>query len=120
MALGGVEYIGDAWEFGRWPSDRLIPGGASMRVSSVTSRVFVLTAAIHLLPVAPPALAQTDIHSEEQKLTAMDAVGGESFGFSVAVRSNRAIVGAPRDDGIGNQSGSATVFRHSPVGAIWL
>ncbi len=91
-----------------------------MRISSVTSRVFVLTVATHLLSLAPPALAQTELHSEQQKLTAMDAAGGESFGFSVAVRGNRAIVGAPRDDGIGNQSGSASVFRASPIGPIWL
>ena len=91
-----------------------------MRISSVTSRVLVLTAATQLLPVAPSALAQTDIHSEQQKLTALDAAGGESFGFSVAVRGNRVIVGAPRDDDAGNQSGSAYVFRLGPIDDIWI
>jgi hypothetical protein len=91
-----------------------------MRKSSITSRLFVLMAATHLFPLAPPALAQTDLHSEQQKLTAIDALGGASFGFSVAVRGNRAIVGAPRADGAGNQSGSASVFRASPINALWL
>ena len=75
-----------------------------MRISSVTSRVLVLTAATHLLSGAPTALAQTDIHSEQQKLTALDADGGEAFGRSVSIRGNRIAVGAPSDDDAGNQS----------------
>ena len=73
-----------------------------MRISSVTSRVLVLTAATQLLPVAPPALAQTDIHSEQKKLLAMDAAGGEAFGRSVSISGNRIVVGAPSDDDAGN------------------
>ena len=91
-----------------------------MRISSVTSRVLVLTAATQLLPVAPPALAQTDIHSEQQKLTALDADGGEAFGRSVSISGNRIAVGAPSDDDAGNQSGSAYIFRLSIIDAIWI
>ncbi len=91
-----------------------------MRISSVGFRVFVLTAAVHLLPVAPPALAQTDIHSEQQKLTALDADGGEAFGKSVSISGNRIVVGAPSDDDEGNSTGSAYIFRLSIIDDIWI
>ncbi len=73
-----------------------------MRISTVPFRVLVLTATAHLLPGASPGLAQTDILSEQQKLTALDADGGEAFGKSVSISGNRIAVGAPSDDDAGN------------------
>lgn len=44
------------------------------------------------------------------KLTAFDAAKDDRFGESVAISGDRIIVGAPRDDGEGTNSGSAYVF----------
>tara|TARA_R110000782_G_scaffold101029_6_gene187481 strand:- start:888 stop:2252 length:1365 start_codon:yes stop_codon:yes gene_type:complete len=46
----------------------------------------------------------------ETKLTASDGVGGEGFGFSVAISGTIAIVGAPFDNDNGDESGSAYVY----------
>ncbi|MBN2474707.1 MAG: pre-peptidase C-terminal domain-containing protein [Pirellulales bacterium] len=48
---------------------------------------------------------------QRQKLTASDAASGDSFGQSVAISDDMAIVGAPGDDGADSASGSAYVFR---------
>jgi hypothetical protein len=45
------------------------------------------------------------------KLLAPDGAGGDWFGFSVAVRSDVAVIGTRRDDDSGTDSGSAYVFR---------
>lgn len=55
--------------------------------------------------------------AEEQKLTASDATYGESFGESVSVSGDMAIVGAPSDDDHGADSGSAYLFRFD--GSMW-
>lgn len=57
------------------------------------------------------------VWAQQQKLTASDAMGGDSFGRSVSVSANTAVVGAPYDDGIGSSSGSAYVFVRS--GLVW-
>ncbi len=44
------------------------------------------------------------------KLTAADGAAGDSFGFSVALSDNLALVGAYRDADMGNSSGAAYVF----------
>lgn len=44
------------------------------------------------------------------KLTALDAAENDNFGYSVAIDSNIAIVGAPFDDIYGYSSGSAYLF----------
>jgi len=44
------------------------------------------------------------------KLTASDADAGDSFGWSVAISGNTALVGAFGDGGEGNRSGSAYLF----------
>lgn len=44
------------------------------------------------------------------KLTADDAQAGDLFGFSVAVDSERVLIGAPRDDDRGESAGAAYVF----------
>ena len=55
---------------------------------------------------------------EEAKLTASDAAAGDSFGVSVAVVGDLAVVGANLDDDNGNASGSAYVFRYD--GTAWV
>src|SRR6056300_119332 len=44
------------------------------------------------------------------KITASDGAGGDWFGRSVAVGNGRIVVGAPRDDDNGSNSGSAYIF----------
>ncbi len=47
---------------------------------------------------------------EQPKLTASDGATGDRFGQSVAVDGNTAVIGAPRDDDVGQNSGSAYVL----------
>ena len=53
----------------------------------------------------------------EAKLSAADAASGDSFGWSVDIDGDTAIVGARLDDAGGSNSGSAYVFVRA--GAIW-
>ncbi len=55
--------------------------------------------------------------SEQAKLTAGDAAGGDVFGRSVAISGDTAVVGADGDDDAGFSSGSAYVFQRS--GTAW-
>ena len=48
--------------------------------------------------------------TQQAKLTAADAAGGEHFGSSVAISGDTAVVGADSDDDAGDRSGSAYVF----------
>ncbi|MBU1692919.1 MAG: FG-GAP repeat protein [Verrucomicrobia bacterium] len=50
------------------------------------------------------------------KLTASDAATGDSFGCSVAVAGDVAVVGADGDDDVGSASGSAYVFERNAGG----
>ncbi|ODR79751.1 hypothetical protein BG842_07990 [Haladaptatus sp. W1] len=49
--------------------------------------------------------------TEKQKLTANDGTAYDSFGASVAVSDDVALIGAPNDDDNGSHSGAAYVFR---------
>ena len=51
----------------------------------------------------------------EHKLTARDGAAYDSFGVSVAVDGNTAVIGAAGDDDLGDDSGSAYVFVPSDV-----
>ncbi|MCH7582078.1 MAG: hypothetical protein IIC72_05530, partial [Acidobacteria bacterium] len=51
--------------------------------------------------------------TQQAKLTAADAAGGEHFGSSVAISGDTALVGAASDDDAGPLSGSAYVFAHA-------
>jgi fibronectin type 3 domain-containing protein len=55
--------------------------------------------------------------TQEQKLLAADGIDGDSFGLAVAISGDLALVGAPRDDDHGDQSGSAYVFRRGGDGS---
>jgi FG-GAP repeat/Putative Ig domain len=56
--------------------------------------------------------------SQQQKLTGSDSLGGDQFGFAVALSGDTALVGAPGDDiGLDSNQGSAYVFTRS--GVFW-
>ncbi len=57
------------------------------------------------------------IWTQQQKLTAADGEPGDSFGRSVVLKGNTALIGAPLDDDNGNNSGSAYVFTFDDT--IW-
>jgi len=59
-----------------------------------------------------------DIWVQVAKLTASDGVAQASFGASVALTGETAVIGAPHDDDFGPDSGSAYVFRFD--GHQWL
>ncbi len=56
--------------------------------------------------------------SEQQKLLASDGAARDKFGYSVSISGDYAIVGAPRDDDNGTDSGSAYIFKRD--GASWV
>jgi len=58
-----------------------------------------------------------DSWSQQAKLTANDGSAGDLFGIRVAVSGNTVLIGAARDDGLGENSGSAYVFVRS--GTTW-
>ena len=47
---------------------------------------------------------------QEVKLTAADAAKGDAFGYVVSIDGTSAVVGAPKDDDTGNNSGAAYLF----------
>jgi len=53
------------------------------------------------------------IWTEQQKLTASDAAGGDNFGISVVLDGDTALIGARTDDDTFNDSGSAYVFERN-------
>jgi len=55
--------------------------------------------------------------TEQQKITAADAAAGDSFGFSVSIAGDYAIVGSDNDDDAGSNSGSAYIFKRD--GTSW-
>jgi hypothetical protein len=56
--------------------------------------------------------------SEQAKMTASDGTTGDSFGWSVSISGDLAIVGAPSDDDQGDYSGSAYIFKRN--GTSWI
>jgi len=56
--------------------------------------------------------------TNELKITASDAAAGDEFGKSVAVGSNKIIVGAPDDDDNGTSSGSVYIYNLDGTGEI--
>jgi hypothetical protein len=81
-----------------------------MRPRSCLSAAFVLS----LVPL--PSAASSFIH--EAQLLAGDAAPGDSFGASVAVSGDTAVVGAPLDDtAAGAEAGSVYVFLRT--GTTW-
>jgi hypothetical protein len=59
-----------------------------------------------------------DVWTQQQKLTTSNAAAGDSFGFSVAVDDDTALVGSIRDkNSNGQATGSAYIFTRS--GGVW-
>ena len=55
---------------------------------------------------------------QHQKLTASDATSGDEFGTTLAVSGDYAVVGVPRKDGVGRNSGAAYIFTRQ--GMEWV
>ncbi|MFN9992678.1 MAG: FG-GAP repeat protein, partial [Phycisphaerales bacterium] len=55
--------------------------------------------------------------SQQAQLTAIGGSAGDSFGFAVAISNNTVIVGAPNDDVVNSDQGSAYIFTRS--GTTW-
>ncbi len=58
-----------------------------------------------------------DTWGQVAKLTASDGVGGDQFGYSIALSGDTALVGAYLDDDGGSASGSAYIFERDQGGA---
>ena len=56
--------------------------------------------------------------TNEVKITASDGAAGDQFGFSVAVGSNKIVVGAYGDDDNGSNSGSAYIYNLDGTGEV--
>jgi hypothetical protein len=57
---------------------------------------------------------------DEVKLTASDGANGHTFGESVAISGNLALVGAVGDDYNGSQTGSSYLYQFNPVTRSWV
>lgn len=55
---------------------------------------------------------------QHQKLTAGDTGGGDRFGSTLAMSGNYAIIGAPRNDSVGRNSGAVYIFTRR--GTTWI
>src|SRR4051812_32361766 len=77
--------------------------------------VFLVLAAGTL---AQPRLLAQPVFTTESKFTASDPAPDDRFGTSTALAGNAVAVGAPFDDDLGYDAGSAYVFRRTPDG--WL
>lgn len=58
--------------------------------------------------------------TEEAKLTASDGTDGDTFGASVCVSGDVILVGTPRDDDSGQNSGSVYVYRFDSGSGTWI
>lgn len=72
--------------------------------------------------VPTPGSAYVFVHVDtaspvQYKLAASDGIGDNYFGSSVSLSGNTALVGAPGDDGKGDNSGSAYVFTNAASGS---
>jgi hypothetical protein len=64
------------------------------------------------------AKSSGNLWAEQAKLSANDGSSGDSFGYSVSLSGNLALVGASGDDDNGSGSGSAYIFANTS-GNIW-
>ena len=55
--------------------------------------------------------------NQQQKLTGLDSVGGDLFGFAVAVNADAALIGSPMNDEVALDGGGAYVFTR--IGSTW-
>ena len=52
------------------------------------------------------------------KLIASDGAAGDGFGISVAINSNRAIIGSYQSDGAAMDTGAAYIFERNTLGGV--
>ncbi len=78
------------------------------------NRFFAGFVCVLLCSIAAPAWAQ--MPTEVAKLLADDGVSGDTFGYSVAVAGDTAVIGAVGDDDNGDTSGSVYVFTRDGAG----
>ncbi|APR75713.1 Fibronectin type III domain protein [Minicystis rosea] len=90
--------------------------GCSVAVSGDTALVGAYGKA-SLTGAAYVFVRSGSVWAQQQKLTASDGAPNDSFGFSVAVSGDAAVVGAYQDGDNGTNSGSAYVFARS--GSVW-
>ena len=82
-------------------------------------RRFMVLQVLVVLLMAVFVMSTTDARAATQqaKLTASDAAAGDTFGYSVSISGDTALVGAPTDDDGGADSGSTYVFVRN--GTTW-
>ncbi|MEE9130908.1 MAG: hypothetical protein V3T84_12890 [Phycisphaerales bacterium] len=78
----------------------------------------LLIAGIAVLATVDECLAQSACR--DARLTASDPGVFESFGYSVAVSGDTAVVGAQWDRELGTEAGAAYIFRLDPDTSIWI
>ena len=78
----------------------------------------VLTAGIVVLATVDQCRAQSVC--QDARLTASDPGVFESFGYSVALSGDTAIVSAQWDSELGTEAGAAYIFRLDPDTSIWI
>ena len=72
--------------------------------------VLLLAGGIGLSLNAQSVLPLPRVFTQDQKLTASDGAVDDYFGTYVAIDGDTAIIGAPRDDNTGAESGAAYIF----------
>ena len=92
----------DGTESDNFGSSVAIFGNTAIVGASADSRLPFISGSAYLF--------DTTTGTQTAKLTASDGTEGDSFGGSVAISGNTAIVGAHLDDDNGNSSGSAYLF----------
>ncbi len=77
-------------------------------------RSLKLAAAVGVAALCCIQAASAQTACREAKVTAFDGGGFQSFGYSVAVSGDTAVIGAQWDNDLGTQSGSAYVYQREP------
>ncbi|MBC8170963.1 MAG: hypothetical protein H7X77_04810, partial [Anaerolineae bacterium] len=90
----------------------------SFRLTLPILLVLVLASGIVITLNAQSVLPLPRAFTQEQKLTASDGATDDYFGTIVAIDGDTAIIGAPRDDGTGTESGAAYIFVRDG-GGVW-
>ncbi len=126
---GGVVYAGDEVAPGNWQFAQLEPTGGGVSFGrdeivfagnqvligdSLDDQFGFQSGAVYVFEESG-----TGSWAERQKLTASDATSAESFGSSIAVSGDTAVIGAAFSDSLGNGSGAAYVFERQADGT-WL
>jgi len=74
----------------------------------------MVLAALVLLPIGQASAAVS--FPQIAKLTGLDTAAGDSFGYSVAISGDTALIGGPFDDDLGAASGAAYIFERDAGG----